>query len=77
MKGDTTDCRKREFAAVCIGVNNPKKNMGLRYHIILCGFKNFISEELNFNAYSALQGFYKPHPRIYLSFLRISRNPPR
>ena len=33
INGDITDCRKREFAAVCIGVNTPKKNMGIRYHI--------------------------------------------
>ena len=33
IKGDTTDCRNREFAAVCMGVRTPKKNMGIRYHI--------------------------------------------
>ena len=33
IKGDTTACRKREFAAVCMGVSTPKKNMGIRYHI--------------------------------------------
>lgn len=32
--GDITDCLKREFAAVCMGVSTPKKNIGIRYHII-------------------------------------------
>ena len=33
IKGDVTDCRRREFAAVCLGVSTPKKNIGIRYHI--------------------------------------------
>ncbi len=36
-KEESTDCRKREFAAVCIGVNTPKKKIVNRYIIIYYG----------------------------------------
>ena len=51
INGDTTDCRKREFAAVCIGVNTPKKNMGIRYHILVysVGISNRTYQKIDTN----------------------------
>ena len=40
MKGETTDCRKREFAAVCIGVKTPRRNIGIKLIIKLKKIRN-------------------------------------
>ena len=58
MKGETTDFRKRELAAVCIGVNTPNRKIGIKYHT-----GNFVSKTEFYEVlmtYYAKYRWYKP-----------------